>query len=909
MECPDPMYASLLRLSCLVPFALALAPIASHAAAAKPPEFFVSPSGNDAWSGKLPAPNAAATNGPFRTLDKARDAVRALRPTNGAVVTIRRGDYRLDQPFTLGPEDSGSEGHPIVYRAYPGEKPRITGARAITGFKPWKGDILQCDLRAQGFPEVRFRQLFCNGQRQVLARYPNLDRDDPHAGQWAYIEAPSKDPGFKFQPYAPDLKGWTDVSQAEVFLFHKYNWYNTILPVAGIDNATRTVALGGAPLDAIVGDGAERYYFQNVLEALDSPGEWYLDYKTEILYFWPPVPLDQAEVEAPVAEDIIKLLPGASHIILRGLTVEMGDATGLDMRDTVHCLAAGCTVRNTGVSRQIGSPGPWESRAGICIAGGHDNGAVGNDISDTGSHGIFIAGGDQKTLTPGHNYAENNVIHHTGVVWAQGCGARLEGVGNRFSRNLIYDCPRIGIIFGGNDQVVEYNHIHHTNSQTCDTGAIYTAGRTWLTPRGCIVRYNYIHDIGGYGREGKEWKYPYYSWGIYLDDLSCGVDVIGNIVVGGKRGGVHLHNSRDNLVANNIFIEGLDQQIECNGWANGGEWQPQYEKNWDEYKLLPAWAKYRYFRETDPRTATQMAHNQFLHNIFYYTGEKARLFKGSRLPLDQTVSDYNLVYHPGGPILTGVTSADPLPGTPDLAPNGDFERGNLGEMPEDWSWQVRPTDKSRALLTDETSHSGARCVRIEGSEAKDAAANAHFTMIRSRDIPIKAGHPYILTAWIKTDKPGRPADLVVEAYKANAHYWASDCPIQPTGEWKQYSNGFTIPGPKDPGYQPTLKDIYIRLDFRVPEGTLWVDEVQLHEAKPIDEWRAWQAQGLDMHSLLADPLFVDMKRGDYRLKPGSPALKLGFKPIAVDRIGPYKDEWRASWPVVELDGAWRKAGK
>jgi hypothetical protein len=58
-----------------------------------------------------------------------------------------------------------------------------------------------------------------------------------------------------------------------------------------------------------------------------------------------------------------------------------------------------------------------------------------------------------------------------------------------------------------------------------------------------------------------------------------------------------------------------------------------------------------------------------------------------------------------------------------------------------------------------------------------------------------------------------------------------------------------------------------------------------------------------------DPLFVDIKRGDYRLKPGSPALKLGFKPIAVDRIGPYKDEWRASWPVVELDGAWRKAGK
>ena len=48
----------------------------------------------------------------------------------------------------------------------------------------------------------------------------------------------------------------------------------------------------------------------------------------------------------------------------------------------------------------------------------------------------------------------------------------------------------------------------------------------------------------------------------------------------------------------------------------------------------------------------------------------------------------------------------------------------------------------------------------------------------------------------------------------------------------------------------------------------------------------WREQGFDRHSVLADPLFVDPAKGDYRLKPESPALKLGFQPIPFERIGP-----------------------
>jgi len=70
-------------------------------------------------------------------------------------------------------------------------------------------------------------------------------------------------------------------------------------------------------------------------------------------------------------------------------------------------------------------------------------------------------------------------------------------------------------------------------------------------------------------------------------------------------------------------------------------------------------------------------------------------------------------------------------------------------------------------------------------------------------------------------------------------------------------------------------------------------------AAPVDDWAAWRALGLDQHSLVADPLFVNAAIDDYRLQPGSPAFQLGFQPIPVEKIGPYPDELRASWPIAD----------
>lgn len=70
--------------------------------------------------------------------------------------------------------------------------------------------------------------------------------------------------------------------------------------------------------------------------------------------------------------------------------------------------------------------------------------------------------------------------------------------------------------------------------------------------------------------------------------------------------------------------------------------------------------------------------------------------------------------------------------------------------------------------------------------------------------------------------------------------------------------------------------------------------------------KAWQELGHDKHSIIADPLFVDPDNNDYRLKPGSPAEKIGFVPFDFTKAGVYGDSgWMkkaadAEMPVLEL---------
>src|SRR5690349_4786443 len=140
---------ALLALVILLAFALLTVQPPDLAAAAQTgvragrADFYVSPEGKDSWSGTLEAPNAAKSDGPFATLDRARRAVHDVKKgsrNTPIVVMLRGGTYFLSAPLKLDRGDSGKANAPIVYTAYPGEKPVISGGRRITGWSNTSGN-------------------------------------------------------------------------------------------------------------------------------------------------------------------------------------------------------------------------------------------------------------------------------------------------------------------------------------------------------------------------------------------------------------------------------------------------------------------------------------------------------------------------------------------------------------------------------------------------------------------------------------------------------------------------------------------------------------------------------------------------------------------------------------------------
>src|ERR1035437_9177648 len=144
---------------------------------------FVAADGNDG--------NPGTKDKPFATLERARDEVRKLKkdnaPTSPVTVEVRAGTYFRERTFKLSTEDSGTAKAPVVYRGYDKERPLLIGGKPVKGFAQYKDQILVADVNKQGLKGVAFRQLFFNGGRQILARYPNYEPQDPCAGGWAYV--------------------------------------------------------------------------------------------------------------------------------------------------------------------------------------------------------------------------------------------------------------------------------------------------------------------------------------------------------------------------------------------------------------------------------------------------------------------------------------------------------------------------------------------------------------------------------------------------------------------------------------------------------------------------------------------------------------------------------------------------
>ena len=600
---------------------LLLVLIAATAQAA-PLELYVSPQGHDTASGHR--------NAPLATLAGARDRLRALKRAGsllraGVTVVIRGGTYFQRETFTLTAADDLSP-VPVTYAAFPGETVRLTGGQEVHGWQPVtdpaildrldpaaRGHVLQADLKAQGimdFGQLSPRgfarpvtpaglELFFRDAPMTLARWPNEG-----ATPWAHVAGTPSDQGADHFSYDGDRPTrWAKADDAWVYGYWQFDWADGYTKILGVD-ATHHQIQTAKSGDLLAYTPGHRWYALNLLEELDTPGEWYMDRTSGLLYFWPPSDVGKGHPVVSLTRDLIHL-EGVSNVTLRGLTLEACRGNAITVRGGSHDLIDGCKILSAG-------------DRGVTISETTDSGVRGGEITGTGEGGISLSGGDRKTLTPGRNFAENCRIHDYSR-WARTYrpGVGVDGVGNRVAHCLIYDAPHNAILLGGNDHVIEYNEIHHVCRETGDSGAFYM-GRDW-TMRGNVVRFNFFHDLAAVGGVPGEF---HDVMAIYLDDTAAGTTVFGNLCVRAGHA-VMVGGGRDTVVANNVFVDcrpAVSLDARGLGWAAkyllpGGGWDMQAKLAAVPYDQPPYSTRYPHLANLLADNPAAPKYVQIQHNI------------------------------------------------------------------------------------------------------------------------------------------------------------------------------------------------------------------------------------------------------------------------------------------------------
>ncbi|MEY3870122.1 MAG: hypothetical protein RLZZ338_4013 [Cyanobacteriota bacterium] len=418
-----------------------------------------------------------------------------------------------------------------------------------------------------------------------------------HRFQGKEINVPKPDiPGLRDRIFIDPAKfpQWQNWEGAEVHIFPSWSWLNTILPVKSVDKESQTLFVNSLE-DIRVGN---RFFIANVREALDSPGEWYLDAKTGELIYWATHPdFPNVEVVAPKLDRLI-ILQGDSqtnsfvkHIYFHGLTFTDTNYTVLNSTfdqgntDPNH-YSRNLTFTDTHEYYTFADAAIWLSDTQYCAIenctffnlGGYavrlekncsENNIIRNRMSQLGQGGVVLLG-TRAENQPFHNLIAANDIHDCGLIYKHVAGVYLTtGSGNRIIHNRIQRLPRYGVSlksFDGSNfshkNLVEFNEIVDVNQETNDTGAIESFGRDRRLS-GNVIRFNLIRHTPGMGTNSDgEILTPYMGLGVFLDGDSSGTTIYGNMILGTATGAIAFTNGKNNTFENNVFwVNGAKNQI------------------------------------------------------------------------------------------------------------------------------------------------------------------------------------------------------------------------------------------------------------------------------------------------------------------------------------------------------------
>lgn len=393
----------------------------------------------------------------------------------------------------------------VTYAAFPGEKPVITGALPVGG---WKQNGKIWTARFEGDTA---EALIVNGQNQTLAREPNHGYFIPPA----VSQTPEQ---LYFGP--GQLKKWRDMTANRVIMLLR--WHTAVNSLVSIDEKKGVAELSSSEEGVMI--VPPRYYVENVKALLDEPGEWFFDNRLHEISYIPPADIGNPNhVSAGVAvlANLIKVQGTVSRPVrnLRfyGLTFEAAKSPGnaITYRFAHGCEIKDCTVRScagTGISVQTGC---YQTRIlnnrfeniqdGAVVVQGPLNPTDGREITretQISYNKLFDCGGHANIAA---TYTLMTTISHNYITRTHG----------RFAIDVGGWANLEEAIDGG--YRVEYNHLDDVLEDADDAGAIKTAGVTFNS----VVRRNLIHDVhAGFFNENA---------GFWFDNLSKGWKVEQNI--------------------------------------------------------------------------------------------------------------------------------------------------------------------------------------------------------------------------------------------------------------------------------------------------------------------------------------------------------------------------------------------
>ncbi|MEO8426000.1 MAG: PDZ domain-containing protein [Verrucomicrobiota bacterium] len=565
--------------------------------------YYVAPAGDDKNPGTL--------DKPFASL---RRAQQALRREPGSVF-LRGGTYYLPETLVFTAEDSGTETRPVVFQTYENETPVLSGGVRLENleWKPYRDGIVQAKV-----PEdLRTEEIFVNGERQILARYPNFD---PAV---KYFD------GFAADAISPERAArWADPAGGYFHAMHPALWGDFTWRITGKDAQGLITKEGGWQNNRGGAVHQEIRFVENIFEELDSPGEWFLNAKTHTLYFHPPDGLDLAKttVEATRLRSLVEFRGSEQKpvrfVTLRGLTFRHAARTVMDTKEPLlrgdWAIYRGgaiffegtedCVIENSFID-QVGGNAVFVNyyNRRVAVRGCH--------IAKAGASGICFVGDPQAARNPLFHYDQVNkledldrttgprsnrypadclvddcLITLTGRVEKQTAGVNIDLAQSITVRRCsIYDMPRAGINIGDGcwgGHVIEFCDIFDTVKETGDHGSFNSWGRDrYWRPKVAEVN-AWVQQVPELPRldavkpvilRNNRWRCDH-GWDIDLDDGSSFYVITNNLCL---RGGIKNREGYGRRVENNITVgSGLHPHV----W---------YAASGDIFRRNIVWSDYR----------------------------------------------------------------------------------------------------------------------------------------------------------------------------------------------------------------------------------------------------------------------------------------------------------------------------